>query len=424
MEKRRVVVTGMGVVAPNGIGIEDFWDSLVHGRSGVRRINHFDVSTYTCQIAGIVPDFNPADYMDFKIAKRLSRFAQFALAASQMAAEDSFIDFSREDPNRMGVFVGTAIGGGDVIETQHNIFIEKGAKRIAPFAVVSISTHSASGAISCEFNLKGPNTTISSGCNTGLDATYLAYNEIRLGDSDVMIVGAGESPVTPYIQALFSATGFLSRENQEPWKAVKPYDLNADGIVLGEGGACIILEELQHALERGARIYGEILSYSSLNEAYDLVEVSPDSTSAVLNFEQVLKRGNIDKREVDYINAHGNGLPAYDIIETKAIKEVFGELAYNIPVTSIKPLTGQSMSAVGICQIIASLLAMKHSIVPPTINLKNPAPECDLNYVADGFIRRRVETALINAHGFGGRLTALMIRKFPSDKLVFRDEGL
>jgi 3-oxoacyl-[acyl-carrier-protein] synthase II len=419
MEKRRVVITGMGVVAPNGIGIENFWDSLVHGRSGVKKINHFDVSTYLCQIAGIVTDFNPTDYMDFKAAKRLSRFAQFALAASQMAAEDSGIDFSREDPNRMGVFVGTAIGGGDVIETQHNIFIEKGAKRIAPFAVVSISTHSASGAISCEFNLKGPNTTIASGCNTGLDTAYLAFNEIRLGDADVMVVSAGESPVTPYIQALFSATGFLSRENQEPWKAVKPYDLNADGIVLGEGGASIILEELRHALERGARVYGEIVSYSSLNEAFDLVEVSPDNTTSTLNFKQVLERGNIDIREVDYINAHGNGLLSYDITETKAIKEVFGELAYNIPVTSIKPITGQSMSAVGAYQIITSLLAMKHSIIPPTINLRDPAPECDLNYVANGFIKKEVQTALINAHGFGGRLTALIVRKVSPEKLVF-----
>ncbi len=413
---RRVVVTGMGVVAPNGIGIEDFWDSIIHGRSGVRKITHFDVSTYPSQIAGIVPNFDPTNYIDPKTAKRLSRFAHFAVAASQMAAEDSGMDFSAEDPYRMGVYIGTAIGGGDVIETQHNIFLEKGAKRIAPFAVVAISTHSAGAVISCEYNLKGPNTTISSGCNTGLDAVYLAFNAIRLGDADVMMVGAGESPVTPYIQALFSATGFLSRENQAPWKAVKPYDLNGDGMVLGEGGGSIIIEELQHALKRKANIYGEVISYSALNEAYDLVEVGPEYIDMANNFKLVLQKGGIDIKEVDYINAHGNGLLSYDINETKAIKEAFGELAYNLPVTSIKPITGQSLSAVGMFQVIVSLLVMKHGIVPPTINIENPAPECDLNYVPKHFIEKKVNTAIINAHGFGGRLTSLIIKKFLPSK--------
>jgi 3-oxoacyl-[acyl-carrier-protein] synthase II len=406
----------MGVVAPNGIGIDNFWDSLVHGRSGVRRITLFDVSTYPSQIAGIVPDFNPTDYLDPKTAKRLSRFAQFAFAASQMAVGDSEIDFSREDPYRMGVFIGTAIGGGDVIETQHIIFMEKGLKRIAPYTVVAVSTHSASGIISCEHNLRGPNTTISSGCNTGLDASYLAYNTIRLGDADLVIVGAGESPITPCIHAFFCATGFLSRENQEPSRALKPYDLKADGMVLGEGGGSIILEELQHALKRNAKIYGEFISYSALNEAFDLIEVGVDHNIMALNFKQALERGHIDIREMDYINAHGNGLLSYDINETKAIKEVFGELSYNIPVTSIKPITGHSLSATGIFQIITSLLIMKYNIVPPTINVENPAPECDLNYVPNQFLEKKVHTALINAHGFGGRLTTLIISKFSRDK--------
>jgi 3-oxoacyl-[acyl-carrier-protein] synthase II len=415
---RRVVITGMGVVAPNGTGIDNFWDSLVHGRSGVRKITHFDVTTYPCQVAGIVQDFDPTNFMDPKTAKRLSKFAQFTFVASQMAVEDSGIDFSKEDPYRMGVFVGTAIGGGDVIEIQHNIFMEKGAKRIAPFAVVSISTHSASAIVSCEFNLRGPNTTIASGCNTGLDTSYLAYNTILVGDADVMVIGAGESPVTPYIQALFGATGFLSRETREPWKAIKPYDMNADGMVLGEGGGSIILEELQHALKRNAKIYGEIVSYSALNEAFDLIEVSPENEIMALNFKQALRRGSIDITEVDYINAHGNGILSYDISETNAIKKVFGELAYNIPVTSIKPNAGHSLSPTGIFQIITSLLAVKHSIIPPTMNLENPAPECDLNYVPHQFLKKEVQTVLINAHGFGGRLTALIVRKFSPEKSV------
>jgi len=408
----------MGVVAPNGIGIEPFWDSLVHGRSAVRKITHFDASSYPCQVAAEVPDFDPTDFMNFKTAKRLSKFAQLTVAASRMAVEDSRIDFNKEDPYRMGVFVGTAIGGGDVIETQHNIFIEKGLKRIAPYAVFAISTHSASGIIGCEFNLKGTNNTVAAGCNSGLDATCLAYNTIQLGDADLVVVGAGESPITPYILALFSATGFLSRENHTPSKAIKPFDVNADGTVLGEGGACIIIEELGHALRRQANIYGEILGYSASNEAFDFIEVDTDNQTMVTNFKRALEKASVDVKEIDYINAHGNGMVSYDINETKAIKQVFGKLACNIPVTSIKPITGQSLSATGIFQIITSLLTINYHIIPPTINLNNPAPECDLNYVSNHFIKKEVQTALINAHGFGGRITGLVVRKFSPEKLL------
>jgi 3-oxoacyl-[acyl-carrier-protein] synthase II len=412
LDGRRVVITGMGVVAPNGIGIESFWDSIVHGRSGVRRITRFDASSYPSQIAAEVQGFDPTDYMDPKTAKRLSRFAHFAVAASQMAAEDSGIDFSAEDPYRMGVYIGTAMGGVDVIETQHTIFMEKGFKRVSPFTVVSSSTHSASGIISCEFNLKGTNTTIAAGCNSGLDAAFLAFNAIRIGDTDVMVTGAAESPITPYIYAAFCATGNLSRGNQEPKKALKPYDINADGMVLGEGGAVLILEELQHALNRKARIHGEILGYSSLNEAFDLFGVNTDNRTMVSNFKEVVQKANVDITEIDHINAHGNGILSYDISETEAIKNVFGELSYNIPIISIKPITGHSIAATGINQIITSLLTMKHGVVPPTINLESPAPECDLNYVPNQALRMNVKTVLISAHGFGGRLTSLIVRKF------------
>ena len=416
MEKRRVVVTGMGAVAPNGIGIENFWDSLVHGRSGVRRITHFDASTYPCQIAAEVPDFDPTNYMDPKTAKRLGKFAQFALASAQMAMDDSDIDCNREDPYRMGVFIGTAIGGGDVSENQHNIFMEKGLKRISPYAAIAISTHCASGIISCDFNLKGPNTTVSSGCNSGLDACYLAYNAIRLGDADLMLVGAGEAPITPYIHGIFCASGYLSRENKEPRKALKPYDAYSDGMVLGEGGGIIILEELQHALKRNAKIYGEVVGYSAANEAFDLFGVDSENGAMAFNLKQVLKNSNVDIREVDHINAHGNGLLSYDVGETEAIKEVFGELAYQIPITSIKPVTGHSISGTGIFQVITSLLAMKYDAIPPTINIENPDPRCDLNYVKSDWLKKEVQTVLINAHGFGGRLTALILKKLLSVK--------
>jgi 3-oxoacyl-[acyl-carrier-protein] synthase II len=412
LDGRRVVITGMGVVAPNGIGIDNFWDSLVYGRSGVRKITHFDASSYPSQIAAEVPDFNPTDYMSQQIANRLGRFAQFSLAASRMAVENARIDFSKENPHRMGVFIGTAIGGLDVFEMRHSIFMEKGLKRLSPFTAVSCSTHSASGIISCEYNLRGPNTTIAAGCNSGMDAAYLAYNSIRFGDADLILAGAGEAPITPYMHAIFCVSGNLSRENREPQKAVKPYDLNADGMVLSEGGACIIIEALEHALNRNATIYGEIVSYSALNEAFDLFGVNADNGTMALNLMQALERGYVDIKNIDFISAHGNGILSYDINETEAIKKTFGELAYHVPATSIKPVTGHAISVTAIWQIIASLLAIKYGIIPPTINVLNPDPRCDLDYVTKGFIRKNLETVLINAHGFGGRLTTMILRKF------------
>ncbi len=411
-EKRRVVITGMGVIAPNGIGLDNFWDSLVHGQSAIRKITHFDASSYPCQIAAEVQDFNPIDYMDPKTAKRLARFAQFALAGSEMAIEDSDLNLGEEDPYRVGVYIGTAMGGVDVVESQHSIFLEKGLKRMSPFAVVASSTHSASGIIAWKFRLKGTNTTVSSGCNSGLDAAFLAYNAIRLGDADIMIVGGSEAPVSPCTYASFCIVGLHSRENNDPKKAVKPYDIKADGMVLGEGTAILIMEELQHAIRREARIYGEILGYSSLNEAYDFIEVDTSPETMAMNFEMVLKKASLHISEVDYINSHGNGILSYDILETEAIKKVFGELAYNLPISSIKPVTGHSISATAIWQTIASLLAIKHNIIPPTINIDDPDAKCDLDYVSKGFIEKQVQIALINAHGFGGRLTSLIVGKF------------
>jgi 3-oxoacyl-[acyl-carrier-protein] synthase II len=412
LNDRRVVITGMGVVAPNGIGIDKFWDSLVHGRSGVRKITHFDASSYPCQIAAEVPNFDPTDYMNLKTARRISRFAQFALAAAKIAVDDSYIDFGREDPYKVGNFIGTGIGGGDIIETQNEIFFEKGFKRISPHAAISVSTHSASGIIACEFNLKGPNTTIAAGCNSGLDALYLAFNAIRLGDADVILVGAGEAPITPFCYGIFCASGNLSRENSEPKKAVKPYDIAADGMVLGEGGGALIVEELKHALERETKIYGEIIGYSAANEAFDLFGVATENGPMIYNLKQALNRACLKTTDIDYINAHGNGILSYDTGETEAIKQVFGELAYSMPITSIKPVTGHSISATGIWQTITCFLAINHSIIPPTINIQNPAPGCNLNYIPNHYVRKEVRAAMINSHGFGGRLTALVVRKF------------
>jgi 3-oxoacyl-[acyl-carrier-protein] synthase II len=412
MEERRVVITGLGVVAPNGIGVEDFWDSVVHGRSAVRKITHFDASSYPSQIAAEVPDFDPTDYVDPKTAKRLGRFSQLTLAASQMAVEDSGIDFTHEDPFRMGVFIGTAIGGGDLIEHVQIVFLEKGMKRIPPYVVFSISTHCASGAISCEFGLKGPNNTVSTGCNSGLDACYHAYNSIKIGDADVILAGAGEAPIIPCTFAVFCASGYLSKCNDDPKRAVKPYDIEGDGLVLGEGGALIIMEELEHAQKRNAKIYGEVLGCSATNDGHDLFGASVEGSAAAMCFRKALANAHIAPKDIDYINAHGNGYLEYDICETEAIKEAFGEIAYQIPISSLKPVTGQSLSPTGIYQVITCLLAIRDGIVPPTINLHNPHSRCDLNYVPNHPIKRNIEIAAMNAHGFGGRHTVLVVRKY------------
>jgi 3-oxoacyl-[acyl-carrier-protein] synthase II len=392
--------------------VDAFWDSLIHGRSGVRKITHFDASSYPSQIAAEVPDFDPTNFMDPKTAKRLSRFAQFALAASQMAVDDSNIDFNQEDPFRIGVFVGTAIGGGDIIEIYHTIFLEKGLKRIPPYVVFSMSTHCASGAISCEYGLKGINTTVSAGCNSGLDACYLAYNSIRIGDADVILVGAAEAPIIPCTFGVFCASGYLSKCNNEPHRAVKPYDLESDGLVLGEGGAVIILEELKHAKERNAKIYGEVFGYGATNDGYDLFGANTDGTAAAMCFKNALFNANLKPNDIDYINSHGNGYLDYDICETEAIKSAFGEYAYQIPISTLKPITGQSLSPTGIYQVITCLLTIRDKIVPPTMNLLNPHPKCDLNYVPKGSIKMDIKTAAMNAHGFGGRHTVLIVGEY------------
>ena len=412
MEKRRVVITGMGVVAPNGIGVEDFWDSLVHGRSAIRKITQFDASSYPCQIAAEVPDFEPTNYMDPKTAKRLARFAQFSLAASKMAIEDSGIDLNAIDPHSAGVIIGTGMGGSGYSETQHLVFMEKGIRRISPFAAVMSCTHSAAGIISCELGLKGLNTTIAAACNSGLDAIFLAYNAIRVGDAQIMLVGAGEAPITPYIVGLFSACGILSKNNgDDPNEALRPFDIHGGGIVLGEGGAVLILEELQDALKRKAKIYGEILGYASGNENYSIFKIDPSGDVAAMVMKRALENAHLKPEEIDYINAHGNGELEYDLNETFAIKKALGEVAYQIPVTSIKPVTGQSFSVTGILQMITCLQVINTSIIPPTINHLNPRPNCDLDYVPNHFRKSEVNNALMNAMGFGGSHTVVIVGK-------------
>jgi 3-oxoacyl-(acyl-carrier-protein) synthase len=316
------------------------------------------------------------------------------------------------DPYKVGVVIATGIGGGESKENQHLIFMEKGIKRISPFAAVMICTHSAAGIISCELGIKGPNTTISSGCTSGLDAIYAAYNAIKLGDADIMLAGAGEAPITPYIVAIFCSCGLLTRSNGDPKRAIKPYDNNADGTVLGEGGAVLVLEELQSALKRKAKIYGEISGYASCNEAYNIFKIDPSGEATSVVIKKALENAHLRPQDIDYINAHGNGSPEYDLNETLAVTKAFGELAYRIPITSIKPVTGQSFAVTGILQTITCLLVIRNSIIPPTINHVNPRSRCNLDYVPNHFRKCEVNNALMNSLGYGGGHTVVIVSKF------------
>jgi 3-oxoacyl-[acyl-carrier-protein] synthase II len=409
MENRRVVITGLGIVAPNGTGTEAFWDSLVHGRSAVSKITQFDASSYPCQVAAEVSDFEPTDYMDSRTARRLSRFARFALAASRLAVDDAGLDCSALDSYRVGVVIGTGIGGGDCIEEQYAIFAEKGIRRLSPFGAVMICSHSAAGIISCEHHIHGPSMTISSGCTSGLDAICSAYNTIRLGEADVMLVGAGEAPITPCSVALFCTCGLLSKNNGD-MAGLRPYDVNGNGTIIGEGGALLILEELQTALRRKARIYAEVAGYASGNEAYNIFERNPSGEAVSVVIRRALGNAGLEPRQIDYINGHGNGSPAYDVGETVAIKKAFGEWAYKIPVSSIKPVTGQSFSVTGILQMVTCLLAMKTGTIPPTMNHEHPRSDCDLDYVPFRSRKAEIRTALMHALGYGGGHTAVIVR--------------
>lgn len=412
-QKRRVVVTGMGVIAPNGIGLAEFWESLINGRSAVKKISYFDASSYPCQVAAEVSKFEPIDYMDLKTSKRIDKFAQFALGASILAIEDANLNLNKIDSYKIGCAFATGIGGGICKENQHLIFIEKGIKRINPFAAIMICPHSAVGIISEKLKIKGPNLTISSGCTSGLDAVYSACNLIKSGDAEIMIVGAGEAPITPYITAIFCAARLLSSNSSEnPEETVKPYDKFASGTALGEGGAVLILEELKNALKRNAKIYGEILGCASCNEAYNIFKIDPSGDTTAEVIKKAIENSKLNKDQIEYINAHGNGSHEYDLNETIGIKKVFNNLSKLIPISSIKPVTGQSFSVTGILQIITSLLVINNKIIPPTLNHKVPANGCDLDYVPERFRKKDVNIALINAIGYGGAHTALIVKNF------------
>jgi len=412
MDKRRVVITGVGMITPLGIGVEQSWNGLLAGRSGIKKITQFDAANFPTRIAGEVDGFNPEEYIEPKEIKKMDRFIHFALAAAQMAMNDSGLKITDENAERAGVIVGSGIGGLRSIEHYHSVLLEKGPRRITPFFIPMLVVNLASGQISIKFGAKGPNSAVVTACATGSHAIGDAFKIIQRGDADAMIAGGTEAVITPLGIGGFNAMKALSTRNDEPEKASRPFDMDRDGFIMGEGAGVVILESLETALERGAGIYAEIVGYGMAADAYHITAPSPNGEGAARCMKMALKDAGVDPGVVNYINAHGTSTKAGDEIETSAIKTVFGEYAYKIPVSSTKSMTGHLLGAAGGVESVISVLSIKDDIIPPTINLDTPDPECDLDYVPNQARRTTVNYALSNSFGFGGTNACLLFRKF------------
>jgi 3-oxoacyl-[acyl-carrier-protein] synthase II len=412
MDKNRIVVTGMGVIAPIGIGLNKFWDSLIEGKSGVAVIKGFDTYDLPTKIAGEVKDFNPENYIEKKELKRLDRFTQFAISAAKMALEDSELDLSTIDRTRAGVILGSGIGGSTTWEEQHSILMTKGSKRISPFFIPMMIVNMASGQVSMAFELKGPNFTVVTACASGTNAIGEAFKVLQRGDADIIISGGTEAPITKLSLAGFSSMKALSIRNDEPSRASRPFDKNRDGFVMGEGAGIIVMETLDHALKRNARIYGEVIGYGSTADAYHLTQPTPKGEGAARAMKAAITDAEICPQEVNYINAHGTSTPLNDKFETMAIKHTFGEHAYKLAISSTKSMTGHLLGAAGAVEIIASLLTTFRDEIPPTINYDDRDPVCDLNYVPNKAIKRTVNIALSNSMGFGGHNACVIVKKY------------
>ncbi len=411
MDKRRVVITGIGIISPIGTGLNKFWDSLVKGKSGIDTITAFDTNELPTRIAGEVKDFNPENYIEKKELKRLDRFTQFAISATKMALEDSELDLSTIDRTRAGVILGSGIGGSATWEEQHSILLTKGSKRVSPFFIPMMIVNMASGQVSMVFELKGPNFTIVTACASGTNAIGEAFKVIQRGDAEIIISGGTEAPITELSLAGFSSMKALSTRNDEPSRASRPFDKDRDGFVMGEGAGIVIMETLDHALKRNARVYGEVIGYGSTADAYHLTQPAPGGEGAARAMKVAINDAGICPHEVDYINAHGTSTPLNDKFETLAIKQAFGEHAYNLAISSTKSMTGHLLGAAGAVEIIASLLAVFKGEIPPTINYNNKDPECDLNYVPNRAVESNVNIALSNSMGFGGHNACVVIKK-------------
>ena len=410
--KRRVVVTGLGVVAPNGIGKDRFWEANIKGRSGVKSVERFDVSDLSSKVASQVDNFDPLEYMPKEVAKRVDRFVHLGMASAKMAIDDSHLNLDKEDKDRIGVCIGSGLGGVPFHEEQIMAGYQKGINRLNPLCVPKISPNAVSSHIAIEFKATGPNMTISTACASGAYAVGQSARMIQYDEADVMFAGGAEAPLTAFTFGAYCALRVLSKRNDSPQEASRPFDKERDGFVLGEGSGILILEELSHALNRNAHIYAEIVGYGSNSGAYHMVIPKPQGEDAARAMDLALKDAGIAPKEINYINAHGTSTQANDKAETHAIKRVFGDYAYKIPISSTKSMIGHTIGAAGAIEAIICVLAIEKALIPPTINYKSKDPECDLDYIPNEARQNKVRFAISNSFGFGGNNASIIIKAF------------
>jgi len=411
--ERRIVVTGMGAVTPLGLGVEATWEGLRFGRSGISKISHFDASDFTSQIAGEVDGFDPADWLEPREVRHTDRFTQFAVAAAKMAVENAGLDSDRIDRDRVGVLIGSGIGGMATWEAQHRVLMTKGPGRVSPFLIPMMILDIASGRVAMMFGARGPNLSVATACATSAHAIGEASEIIKRGDAEAMIAGGTEAAVSPLSVAGFCAMRALSRRNDEPARASRPFDRDRDGFVMAEGAGVVVLEELEHAKRRGAQIHGEVIGYGASGDAYHITQPSPDGYGMALAMDWALRDAKISPDDVDYVNTHGTATPTGDPAETLALKKVFGDRAGSIPCSSTKSMTGHLLGAAGAVELIACLLSIRDGAIAPTINLDTPDPECDLDYVALEARAQSVNLAMSNSFGFGGHNAILIVHAAP-----------
>ncbi len=411
-KKRRVVVTGLGVVAANGIGINEFWEANINGKSGVDKLTFFDVSKFETKIAAEVKDFDPKTYMSQKAARTVDRFVHLGLASAKMAIENSEIELEKENKERIGVIIGSGLGGVLFHEEQIVAGLKKGAHRTNPLAVPRITPNAVAAHIAIQYDLLGPNFVISTACASGNHAIGEGFRKVQNNEADIVISGGSEASLTEFTFGAFYSMRVLSRRNGTPQEASRPFDRERDGFVMGEGSAVLVLEELDRALDRSAHIYCEIIGYGLTSGAYHIALPQPEGEDAARAMMLAMKESEMNPRDTDYINAHGTSTNANDIAETKAIKNVFGDYAYKIPISSTKSMIGHAIGAAGAIEAVACCLAIENQIIPPTINYEFPDPECDLDYVPNEPRKTQLDTVLSNSFGFGSVNACILFKKF------------
>lgn len=410
--KKRVVITGLGCVTPVGIGVDEFWENIKNGVSGIDKITRFNCENYQTKIAGEVKNFEPENYISKKELRKMDRFTQFAVAASKLAMEDSKIDLEKIDKNRLGTIIGTGIGGVETIEKQHRNLIEKGNKRVSPFFIPMMIGNMAAGQVSIEFGAKGPSSNICTACASGTNSIGDAFKIIQRGDADIMIAGGTEAAISEFAFSGFCNMKALSTNNENPQKASRPFDKDRDGFVMSEGCGIVILEELESAKRRNANIYAEVVGYGMTSDAYHITTPAENGEGAARAMKVALDDANIENGKIDYINAHGTSTYYNDLYETMAIKTVFKDKAKDISISSTKSMTGHLLGASGAIEAIVCSLAIKDKFIPPTINLENPGEDMDLDYTPNKGKNREVLYALSNSLGFGGHNATLILKKY------------